>query len=106
MQKINGIWRPVVLAGLFAVLAACGQDHDGDHGHAHEGDAAHAHDGEHAHDSAPETEAFYPGDDEASTDTASDEPASDATDSEETMEASPQTDDHGHAHGDDEPHAH
>ncbi|MEH6782552.1 MAG: hypothetical protein V7688_01650 [Alcanivorax jadensis] len=106
MQKINGIWRPVVLAGLFAVLAACGQDHDGDHGHAHEGDAAHAHDGEHAHDSAPETEAFYPGDDEASTDTASDEPASDATDSEETMEASPQTDDHGHAHGDDGHHAH
>ena len=96
MQKINGIWRPIVLASLFAVLAACGQDHDGDHGHAHEGDAAHAHDGEHAHDSAPETEAFYPGDDAASTDTAS----------EETLEASPQTDDHGHAHGDDGHHAH
>ena len=92
MQKINGIWRPVVLAGLFAVLAACGQDHDGDHGHAHEGDATHTHDGDHghAHDSAPETEAFYPGEDGAA--------------SKEGMDESPQTD--AHAHGDGETHAH
>lgn len=92
MRVGESVGRLAALTGLVIVLVACGQDHDEDHGHAHEDDTAHTHNG------APETEAFYPEENDTARDTG--------IPTGESVEKGTQTDEHAHDHGDGETHAH